>query len=102
DSLVSMRDVTTNFVQKLRGRPEREWRRLRIAMLFLEHRKVDCPAIQPGRRTGLQPAPIKSNLPDAVCKRDRCRFTVATCCELFFPDMNKSIKKGAGRQNNRR
>src|SRR5207247_11478760 len=96
---IRMRDVAANPVFQFLRRPERKWRGLGIARLRFKHREVDRAAIQSWRRSRFQASPIKAEIPDAVCQRNRSGLAAAAGGKALHADVNQPIPERACREN---
>ena len=80
---------------------EGEDRCRRVAGLFLHHRKIQRPAVQSRRRTGLQPSHAEGHVPQPLCKPDRRCVAGAATRPLGVPDQDAPAEKRADGEHHR-
>ena len=67
-----------------------------VTVLRFKPRKIDCPAVQPGRCTGLEPPHLKPQVPELVGQPDRRQISGPTARIIGQADMDQAAHKGAG------
>ncbi|EXI71364.1 MAG: hypothetical protein AW07_03696 [Candidatus Accumulibacter sp. SK-11] len=72
-----------------------------VGMLLGHRRKVDRTAIQPRRRTRLQPAHRQLQFAQPRRQRQRRRVAHAPASEVCQADMDQPVEEGPGRQHHR-
>src|SRR5688500_9049139 len=107
DPIVRMKQPATRPVPKRNGRTEREGHRYGIAALFREiasrhaRGEIDRAAVQPGRRSRLQPAHREAERSNRFRELARGRLTVATRRSLLGTDVNETVQERPGRNHDR-
>ena len=85
----------------IRARQRRERLGRIVARLHLDRRPVDRRAIEPRRRSGLEPAEREAEPLERVRKPDRRRFADPTRRRLRLADMDQAAQERAGGQDRR-
>ena len=78
---------------------ERRWRI--VAVLNLKPLPVDGAAVEPRRRSGLEPAEAKRGFRQAVSQTDGGRLVHATGRDRLLADVDQAAQERAGGQNHR-
>src|SRR5689334_4149939 len=86
-------DVTGDLLTYYLCSKERKWRRLRIAMLWLEPRPLNGPAIQPRGSAGLQSLPLQAERAQLIAQQVRRCFAAATATVRLFADVREPVEK---------
>ncbi|CCK13877.1 hypothetical protein BN126_4080 [Cronobacter sakazakii 680] len=100
--LIGVRDVARHLTRMLiRRAHKREDRHWIVAMLLVEHAKIDSARVNTRRRSGFQTADAQRQFPQATRQRYGRRIARTAAAVVIKSDVNFAVEERADRQDNR-